>query len=97
MQVQQRDTEIGVLLGMLRTHGKGVPQDRGQPLSAVLLDEQASMIAPVSAGCPLDDTIELRSAVNGTTPIIWRCVCNSSEGLLRSQNYICHLDKQLQR
>ena len=69
MQVQQRDTEISVLLGMLRTHGKGVPQESRQPASAVPLDEQASMIAPVSAGHPIDETVTSHLVINGT-PLI---------------------------
>ena len=76
MQVQQRDTEISVLLGMLRAHGKGVPQESGQLASAVPLDEQASIIAPVSAGHLIDETVTPHSAVNGTTLIAWRCICN---------------------
>ena len=77
MQVQQRDTEISALLGMLRTHGKVVPRESGQPASAVPLTEQASMTATVSVGHLTDQALTPHSAVTGTTLIAWRHVCIS--------------------
>ena len=77
MQVQQRDTEISVLLGMLRTPGKGVVQASGQPAHGMPLDEQASMTAPLPAGHPADQAPTLHLAVSGMALIAYRCVCSS--------------------
>ena len=82
VQVQQRDTEISVLLGMLRTHGKGAQQESRQPACRIPLHEQASVTAPVCAGHPTDQALMQYSAVSGMALIAWLCIRNSLLELL---------------